>query len=92
MLNDKIKEEDLDWINSTFSWTFYYAPPPLLNIKEFMSRELLLYHEYDSEWYLAEKKDVKGIMGTTLGLITFSLLSLSFSYLTSDIYPPSIII
>jgi len=68
ILKDKMKPEDVEWLDNTFTWVYHYAPPPTLeNIKELDNRELLMYHEFGSKWSLAEKKEDKGVLGTGLG-------------------------
>lgn len=65
-----------DWISQAFTSVFHYAPPLLpssttntdMNIVSTNKRELLLYHEYSSKWYLAEKINKGGILGSNIQL------------------------
>ena len=54
------KDGEGNWIDDVFVPVFNYAPPPLSGL----DRELLLYHQFNGPWYLAEKeKGNKGILG-----------------------------
>ena len=65
VIKEKLDEDMLEWIETTFLSVFHYAPPPLVNSKAIDDRDVLMYHEFDGGWSLAEKRDVKGLLGTT---------------------------
>jgi len=59
-------DSDNGWVNSAFTSVFHYAPPIIDNGSD--KRELLLYHEFNSKWYLAEKELKDGILGSGIQL------------------------
>lgn len=61
---------DNDWVNSAFTSVFHYAPPIIDKGSD--KRELLLYHEFNSKWYLAEKELKDGILGSGIQLPTLT--------------------
>ena len=63
--------DHLDWMTKFFTPVFHYAPP-FENLSKptpsTTQRELLLYHEFDGDWYLAEKESKDGLFGTGISL------------------------
>jgi hypothetical protein len=58
-LDDETKET-IEWIDQTFTNVFTYKPPVAEGV---VGKDLLLYHEYDGKWLLAEKTMDKGLLG-----------------------------
>jgi hypothetical protein len=63
-----------DWVSAAFTNVFHYAPPllPPATSSTAPARDLLLYHEYGSNWYLAEKEKKKGgdgLLGAVGGML-----------------------
>ena len=65
VIKEKLDEDMLEWIETTFLSIFHYAPPPLVDSKTIDDRDVLMYHEFDGGWSLAEKRDVKGLLGSS---------------------------
>ena len=69
--DSETETDHLDWLTQFFTPVFHYAPPFDYQSKPASSvtqRELLLYHEFDGDWYLAEKEANDGIFGTGINL------------------------
>ena len=72
--------ENSDWVTEAFTPVFHYAPPIVTAVgseeesagKDSLKRELLLYHEFGGDWYLAEKEINEGIFGTGISMPTLS--------------------
>lgn len=67
ILKEKMKPEDIEWLDQTFKWVYHYAPPPILDSNDLTAREILMYHEFGGKWTLAEKREEKGILGSNIG-------------------------
>ena len=65
VIKEKLDDEMLEWIEGTFLSVFHYAPPPLMDSKAIDNRDVLMYHEFGGGWYMAEKRDVKGLLGSS---------------------------
>ena len=63
MIKDKLDVELVDWINKTFLQIFHYAPPPITDSKLINNRNILMFHEFNGRWYLAESNEVVGLLG-----------------------------
>ena len=68
--NNEEEEKITDWISEEFLSVFNYAPPNLSG--KLAERDLLLYHEIDDKWYIAEKIENKGGIGGIVGSLTSS--------------------
>lgn len=74
-IDSDVESDNDDWVTGAFTPVFHYAPP-LINVAESEAglkgkdtkRELLLYHEYGGDWYLAEKEVSEGLFGTGISL------------------------
>lgn len=79
--SDAAEVENGDWVTEAFTPVFHYAPPIVTAAvstpeetagKDSLKRELLLYHEFGGDWYLAEKEITGGIFGTGINLPSLS--------------------
>ena len=71
----ELEAENLDWVTGAFTTVFHYAPPLITSVSSdsatteaSLKRELLLYHEFGGDWYLAEKEVNEGIFGSGISL------------------------
>lgn len=61
----------VDWVDANYVNVFHYAPPVLPSGSELdKKKELLLYHEFDSQWSLAEREAAQGGILGALGSLT----------------------
>lgn len=63
-----LEQESAASMRQKFLPIFHYAPPPPALLPPNISRELLLYHEIDKNWYLAEKLGRSSGIGSIIGL------------------------
>lgn len=75
--DSELEAENADWVTEAFTSVFHYAPPLIASMPseievtatdDSQKRELLLYHEFGSDWYLAEKEVNEGIFGSGISL------------------------
>lgn len=71
----EFEAENIDWVTGAFTTVFHYAPPLITSVSSDsaategnLKRDLLLYHEFGGDWYLAEKEVNEGIFGSGISL------------------------